>query len=408
MTRHPHAGDGSSLPSPSPVDGDAARDRPPAPRYDLDACRKQIPLLASCIPMNNCSQAPQTDITRAAAERYLDSWNRTGMDWDAWMEEVRLAKQAFATLVNASADEIAVFSSVSEATSAVASALDFTGRRRTVVVTEAEFPTIGHVWLAQERRGARVAWVPVRNGAIDPADYDPLLDRETAVVSACHGSYVNGFTQDLALLAARAHSHGALLYADAYQTLGTMPVDVKALGVDFLASGNLKFLMGVPGIAFLYVRRELIETLHPSVTGWFGRADPFAFRVKALDWAPSASRFDTGTPPVMNAYIARAGMEIVTDIGIDRIRAWHEVLARRLIDGGRARGLALHGTSDVSRKTATTAFVVDDSQAVEAAMRARGVLPSARGSVIRLAPHYYNSIADVDTALDVLAAVVAH
>ena len=407
MTRHPHAGDGSSLLSPPPVDGDAARDRPPAPRYDLDACRKQIPLLASCIPMNNCSQAPQTDITRAAAERYLDSWNRTGMDWDAWMEEVRLAKQAFATLVNASADEIAVFSSVSEATSAVASALDFTGRR-TVVVTEAEFPTIGHVWLAQERRGARVAWVPMRNGAIDPADYDPLLDRETAVVSACHGSYVNGFTQDLALLAARAHSHGALLYADAYQTLGTMPVDVKALGVDFLASGNLKFLMGVPGIAFLYVRRELIETLHPSVTGWFGRADPFAFRVKALDWAPSASRFDTGTPPVMNAYIARAGMEIVTDIGIDRIRAWHEVLARRLIDGGRARGLALHGTSDVSRKTATTAFVVDDSHAVEAAMRARGVLPSARGSVIRLAPHYYNSIADVDTALDVLAAVAAH
>ena len=380
----------------------------PAPGYDLGACRKQIPLLASCIPMNNCSQAPQTDITRAAAERYLDSWNRTGMDWDAWMVEVRLAKQAFATLVNASVDEIAVFSSVSEATSAVASALDFTGRRRTVVVTEAEFPTIGHVWLAQERRGARVAWVPVRDGTIDPADYDPLLDEETAVVSACHGSYVNGFTQDLAHLAARAHAHGALLYADAYQTLGTMPVDVKALGVDFLASGTLKFLMGVPGIAFLYVRRELIETLHPSVTGWFGRADPFAFRVKALDWAPSASRFDTGTPPVMNAYIARAGMEIVTGIGADRIRAWHEVLAQRLIDGGRARGLALHGTSDVSRKIATTAFVVDDSHAVEAAMRARGVLPSARGPVIRLAPHYYNSIADVDAALDALAAVAAH
>ena len=379
----------------------------PAPGYDLDSCRKGIPLLASCIPMNNCSHAPQTDITRAAAERYLDSWNRTGMDWDAWMEEVWLAKRAFATLVNASADEIAVFSSVSEATSAVASALDFTGRRRTVVVTEAEFPTIGHVWLAHERRGARVAWVPVRDGAIDPADYEPLLDDETAVVSACHGYYVNGFTQDLAHIASRAHAHGALLYVDAYQTLGTMPVDVKALGVDFLASGNLKFLMGVPGIAFLYVRRELIENLHPCVTGWFGRADPFAFSLTELDWSPSASRFDTGTPPVMNAYIARAGMEIVTRIGVDKIRAWHEVLARRLIDGGRARGLALHGVADVSRKTATTAFVVHDSHAVEAAMRTRGVLPSARGPVLRLAPHFYNSIADVDAALDVLAEVVA-
>lgn len=400
-----HASAGSLFRAPSHVKGDATRDQP-APDYDLEAWRKRIPLLASLIPMNNCSQAPQTDDTLAAAERYLDSWNSTGMNWDAWMDEVWLAKREFARLVNASAEEIAVFSSVSEATSAVASALDFTARRRKVVVTEAEFPTVGHVWLAQERRGARVAWVPVRDGAIDPADYDPLLDDETVVVSACHGYYVNGFTQDLARLAAQTRAHGAVLYVDAYQTLGTMPVDVKALGVDFLASGNLKFLMGVPGIAFLYVRRELIENLHPSVTGWFGRSDPFAFRVKELDWAPSASRFDTGTPPVMNAYIARAGMQIITAIGADKIRAWHEVLARRLIDGGRARGLAVHGTTDVSRKTATTAFVVDDSHAVEAAMRVRGVLPSARGPVIRLAPHFYTTTADVDAALDALTAVV--
>ncbi|MFN2398755.1 MAG: aminotransferase class V-fold PLP-dependent enzyme [Gemmatimonadaceae bacterium] len=381
------------------------RDSPP-PGYDLEACRERIPILASLIPMNNCSHAPQTDLTRAAAERYLNSWDRTAMDWDAWMEEVWLAKRVFAKLVNASPGEIAVFSSVSEATSAVASALHFTGRRRKVVVTEAEFPTVGHVWLAQEQRGAHVAWVPVRDGMIDPADYGPILDDETAIVSGCHGYYVNGFTQDIAQLAARAHAHGALLYVDAYQTLGTMPVDVKALSVDFLASGCLKFLMGVPGIAFLYVRRELIESLQPSVTGWFGRADPFAFRVKELDWAPSASRFDTGTPPVMNAYIARAGMEMVADIGVDKIRAWHEVLARRLIDGGSERGLALHGTADVSRKTATTAFLVHDAHIIEAAMRTRGVLPSARGPVIRLSPHFYNTIADVDAALDALAAAV--
>src|SRR5512132_3442012 len=131
------------------------------PDYDIDAWRRRIPLLASCIPMNNCSQAPQTDITRAAAERYLDSWNRSGMDWDAWMTEVALAKREFARLINATADEIAVFSSVSEATSAIASAIDFAGPRRRVVVTEAEFPTIGHVWLAHERRGACVSWVPV-------------------------------------------------------------------------------------------------------------------------------------------------------------------------------------------------------------------------------------------------------
>lgn len=381
---------------------------PTKPDYDIAAWRTRIPLVAAgaLVPMNNCSQAPQTDATRAAAERYLESWNRSGMDWDAWMEEVALAKRAFAALVNASPDDIAVFSSVSEATSAVASALDFTGPRRRVVVSEAEFPTVGHVWLAQQPRGASIAWVPERDGAIDPAGYDRLLDDRTAVVSACHGYYLDGFVQDAGAIAARAHAHGALVYVDAYQTLGAVPVDVRALDVDFLAAGNLKFLMGVPGIAFLYVRREVAARLHPTLTGWFGRADPFAFDVKRLDWSPSAGRFDSGTPPVMNAYIARAGMEMIHAIGVERIRAWHEVLARRLIEGGRARGLTLHGPADAARKTASTAFVVPDSHAVEQAMRDRGILPSARGPVIRLAPHFYSTLEDVDRALDALAAVV--
>ena len=378
------------------------------PGYDLSAWRARIPLLATHVPMNHCSQAPQTDATRAAAERYLESWNRHGMDWDGWMDEVRLAKRAFAALINASVDEIAVFSSVSEATSAVASALDFTAGRRTIVATEAEFPTIGHVWLAQERRGARVSWVPVRDGAIQLDDYDSVLTSDTAIVSACHGSYLNGATQDLAPLSARVHAAGSLLFVDAYQTLGVVPVDVKALDVDFLASGNLKYLMGVPGIAFLYVKRELIDRLRPTITGWFGRENPFSFDVKTLDWSSTASRFDTGTPPIINAYISRAGMELIAGIGVAAIREWQAVLAQRLIDGGRARGLTLHGSADVSRKTANTAFVVPDSHRVESAMRARGVLPSARGPVIRLAPHFYNTLDDVDTALDALAGALEH
>ena len=375
------------------------------PDYDIDAWRRRIPLLASCIPMNNCSQAPQTDATRAAAERYLESWNTKGMDWDAWMEEVALAKAEFAKLIGAAADDIAVFSCVSEAASAVASALDFSGQRTKLVVSEAEFPTVAHVWLAQERRGARVSWVPVCDGTIDPGSYDALIDEHTALVSSCHGYYMNGFVQDVARVAARAREAGALSFVDAYQTLGTIPVDVRRAGVDFLVAGNLKFLMGIPGIAFLYVRPEIVETLHPTVTGWFGRANPFGFDAKSLDWSPTASRFDTGTPPVINAYVARAGMSIINEVGPSGIRAWLELLGQRLIDGGRARGLTLHGTPDLHCKTATTAFVVRDSHAVEEAMRLRGIIPSARGSVIRLAPHFYNTIDDVDRALDTLAAV---
>ncbi len=374
------------------------------PSYDIDAWRRRIPLLASCIPMNNCSQAPQTDVTRAAAERYLDSWNGSGMDWDAWMAEVALAKAEFAKLIGTTADDIAVLSSVSEAASAVASALPLQ-RRRNIVVSDAEFPTVSHVWLAQEQRGARVSWAPIGDNA-DASAYEKLIGDDTALVSACHAYYMNGLVQDSARIAAIARNAGALSFVDAYQSLGTIPIDVHALGVDFLASGNLKFLMGVPGIAFLYVRPEIIDTLHPSVTGWFGRADPFAFNARSLDWSPTASRFDSGTPPVINAYIARAGMEIITGIGPANIRAWLVELGQRLIDGGRARGLALHGSDDMRHKTATTAFVVGDSHAVEHAMRQRGVIASARGDVIRLAPHFYSTIDDVDRALDVLVEVV--
>ena len=377
----------------------------PQPAYDIESWRRRIPLLASCIPMNNCSQAPQVDATRAAAERYLESWNRAGMDWDAWMHEVQLAKAEFARIINAHADDIAVFSSVSEATSAVASAMDFRAGRTDVLVSEAEFPTVAHVWLAQQARGARVAWAPVCDGQIDPAEYDARADERTAVISACHAYYQNGFIQDIGRIAARARAVGALSYIDAYQSLGAVPVDVKALGVDFLASGNLKFLMGIPGVAFLYVRPGLVESLQPTMTGWFGRADPFSFEAKRLDWSPTASRFDTGTPPVANAYVSRAGMAIINEIGPAKIRAWHERLSRRLVEGGQARGLTLHGTADVARKSAVTAFVVRDSHAVEEAMRARGVLPSARGDVIRLAPHFYSTLDDVDTALDLLAEV---
>jgi len=376
-----------------------------APAYDIDAWRRRIPILASLIPMNNCSQAPQTSITRAAAEEYLESWNSDGMDWEAWVGEAQLAKEEFARLINASADEIAMFSCVSDAVSAVASAIDFGSGRDRVVVTEAEFPTIGHVWLAQQKRGARVSWVPVRDGQIGLDDYDAAIDDRTAIVSATHGYFLNGYMQDVPAIAAKAHANGAKVFIDAYQTAGTIPIDVRAMDVDFLAAGNLKFLMGVPGVAFLYVRRGLIESLAPTVTGWFGRENPFAFDVKGLDWSPTASRFDTGTPPIINAYIARAGMKIINEVGPHAIRAWLEVLGKRLIDGGEARGLTLHGTRDMSHKTATTGFVVGDSHGVEVAMRARGIIASARGPVIRLAPHFYSTIEDVDTALDALASL---
>jgi len=379
----------------------------PRPLYDIEAVRRRIPLLQRFIPMNNCSQAPQMDITRAAAEEYLESWKTDGMDWDRWMGEVEASRISFSRLINASPDDVSVCVSVSQATSSVASALDFSGSRKKVAVTEGEFPTVGHVWRAQERHGAELSWVPARDGVIPLEGYRDALDEETILVSACHGYYQSGFKQDLAAVVAMAREVGALVYVDAYQTLGSCSLDVKALDLDFLASGNLKFLMGIPGIAFLYVNPAIAETLEPTLTGWGGREDPYAFDLKDLTWARAARRFDTGTPPIFEAYVARAAMDYLAEIGLDAIQAWTEELSRALCEGGKARGFQLLGTEDSTRKAPTTAFLIPgDSHDVESKLRGRGILASARGPAIRLAPHFYSTLQDVEVALDTLAEVL--
>ena len=376
------------------------------PNYDIGAWRKRIPLLRNMIPMNNCSQSPQFDTSRMAAEDYLESWNRTGMDWEAWMDETDRAKAEFARLINASPDEIAVSTSASAAAASFISALPFDGARKKIVATEMEFPSIGHVWLAHQRFGWETEWVPVRDDIVYPEDYDAYIDEDTCMVSATHAFYHNGYIQDLPVIAKKAHDKGALLFVDAYQSLGVVPLDVKAAGVDVLVTGNLKFLLGVPGIAFIYVREGITQQLEPSFTGWFGRAEPFSFKIKPLDYHPTAARFDIGTPPVVNAYIARAGMAIINEVGIDNIRSWTMQLSRRFMEGGKARGFTLHGTDDPSRKSPVSAFVTPgDSHLVEEMLLRRGILAASRGPVIRLAPHFYSTMNDVDICLDVLQEV---
>ncbi len=378
---------------------------------DVARWRAEIPLLQHAIPMNHCSQAPLTSRTRTAALRYLDSWDKAGMDWDAWLNEVEKARSSFAELIGAQPEDIALTSSVSEAVSSLASALDYRGDRNTVLISGAEFPTVRHVWLAQEARGAVVREVPVAGGLIETAEWEGRIDDRVLLVSACHAYYQNGFLQDVAEISRHAHAHGAHVFVDAYQTLGTRSIDVRALGVDFLASGCLKYLLGTPGLAFLYVRPELVDSLRPTVTGWFGRVAPYSFDDKPLDWANTARRFDTGTPPLMNAYVCRAGMDMIREAGPENVEEAHLQLSRRLLAGGAERGLTLHGTTDPLRKTVSTAFIVPhesgiNSEEVGRRLLREGIIGAPRGPAIRLAPHFYTTAEEVDIALDTLADIL--
>ena len=383
-----------------------AHDPGPLSEDEIARWRGEFPALDTTIHLANCSHSPQSKRVRGAIEGYLDSWLETGMDWDLWMAEVERAREAFAGLIGAKPTEVAVSTSASAAVASIASALSVEGQRRRVVTTEAEFPTVGHVWLAHQKYGYEVDFVPVRDGALKLEDYESKIDGRTLITSATHIYYRNGFKQNVARIAEIAHSAGSLLLVDAYQSLGTCRVDVRELDADMLVGGALKYLLGIPGIAFIYVKEELIERLEPALTGWFGRREPFAFDATQLDYASGATRFETGTPPIFAAVAAQAGISLIREVGVDRIERRIEELSRHTIEAARLRDLDYAGPADVSQKGATTAIRVSDPHRVEAELKERRVVASARGDVIRIAPHFFTTTSDLDRGLDELRSLV--
>jgi selenocysteine lyase/cysteine desulfurase len=378
----------------------------------LQALRDACPLLKTSIYLANCSQGPLSDPVRAALEGFMEDWATMGMHWDAWVEEVERARAAFAALIGAQPEEVAVGSSVSQLVSSLASALanapSTSGRR--IVTSAAEFPGVAHAWLALRAAGYTVDVLPGRKaGIITEDDLVESLDTPTTLLSCPHVCYANGMMLDLERVTQAAHAHSSLVFVDAYQSIGTTPINVKAIDIDFLAAGTLKYLLGTAGIAFLYVKPALLEMLHPTVTGWFGRTKPFAFDPFHLDYADSTARFDLGTPNIINAYAARAGMQLIAEIGVARIRGQIECLsdlAYRL-----APQLELHivGPQDARHKGATTAIQTasaEQAHQLEAVLRQRGIIVSARNQALRLAPHGFTREEELKQALQAVAALL--
>lgn len=371
---------------------------------EIDKWRQEFPILKDVIHVGNCSQSAQARRVRNAIDRYLDNWLTVGMDWDSWVQEVNLAKHEFAKLINADPSEIAVSSCVSESVSSIASSLDYSGKRKKIVVTDAEFPTVNYIWLAHQKYGAKVDVISVNeNHVIDIDEYERYIDDNTLITSITQVYYLNGFKQDISKIADIAHSKGSLILVDAYQGLGTEPIDVKKMNIDILTSGNLKYLFGIPGISFLYVNKDLVSMLKPALTGWFGQENPFLFQSRYIDYASDARRFDTGTPPVLNSYAARAGLEIVNEVGVDRIKDRIDMLSAHALNGCLTRNLNCISPYDVNKKGGTTAIWVSDkinSNDMEVELRKRNIIASARGDVIRVAPHFYTKSHEIDFVLD--------
>jgi selenocysteine lyase/cysteine desulfurase len=233
-------------------------------------------------------------------------------------------------------------------------------------------------------------------------DYVSAIDETTGLVSVPLISYRNGLRLPVAEVTEAAHAAGARVFVDAYQAAGVVPVDVKALGCDYLVAGSLKYLLGLPGIAFLYARAGLPDALEPELTGWFGRVDPFAFDPRTLDFPAAASRFETGTPAIPSAYAAVAGLETLAEADPKAIEAH----VRGLVDHAHDRlseiGRTLWSPADPALRGPQVAVVDDDPDALAARLAERRIVTSPRGRLLRLSFHYYNDVADVDAVVDAL------
>ena len=366
--------------------------------------RHRFPIFERRVYINSCSQGALSDSVRAAYDRYLADWDEHGAPWEYWVGQLETARRSIAGLIGAGEDDVAVTTSVSAGLSAVASGLRFDGARSKVLVSDFEFPTVGQIWHAQELRGAVVEHVPAEpDGTIPLERFEAAIDEQTALVAVTHVCFRNGSRIDVKGVAEIAHGRGALVFVDAYQAVGSLPVEVHELDCDFPAAGVLKYLLGSAGLAFLYCRPELVGQIAPTATGWFADRDIFEMDIHNYSPAPTARRFEAGTPPIPAIYAGIAGIELMREIGIAETEAHVRELNAILLDGldelgGRVvtpRGPEQHG--------ALVCVESSDAEALVGELAEEGVVTSSRNGNLRISAHCYNTAEDVRTVLELLA-----
>ena len=361
--------------------------------------RSRFKIFQRKIYLNSCSQGALSDAVQAGLERYIASWHEQGSPWETWVNCYEEARTSFARFINASPDESAIVTSASAGINSVASALSFKERKK-VVMGEFEFPTMGHVWLAQRVRGAEVHFVGAAGNRIPATSYEKMIDRDTRIVPLTHVCFKNGFRSEVSAITQIAHNAGALVMLDDYQDCGTRPVDVKALDLDFFVTGTLKYLLGPPGLAFLYVRQELVSSLVPTVTGWFAQRNPFAFDPQLFDLSPTARRFESGSPSVPNVYAAAPGFELLTEIGMENVAGHIEKLTQSLLSGAHDLGICAKTPADSAGPLVV--LQSKDSTLLVQKLAENDMVASNRHDGLRISFHVYNTLDDVKAVLEVL------
>ncbi len=365
----------------------------------IQEIRSRFNIFQRKIYLNTCSQGALSDAVQAGLADYIASWHEQGSPWETWVNRYEEARTAFAQFINASPDEVAIVTSASAGINSIASALNFRERKK-VVMGEFEFPTMGHVWLAQRIRGAEVQFVSAEGNRLPAVNYEKMVDRNTCIVPLTHVCFKNGFRSEVGAITQIAHSSGALVMLDDYQDCGTRPVDVKALDLDFFVTGTLKYLLGPPGLAFMYVRKDLISSLVPTVTGWFAQTNPFAFDPQHIDLSFTARRFESGSPSVPNVYAAVPGFQLLREIGMENVAGHIKQLTQSPLRY--ARDLGIRAKTPADSAGPLVVLQSKDSTLLVQKFAESDIVASNRHDGLRISFHVYNTMDDVKAVAEVL------
>ncbi len=379
---------------------------------DLLRYRAEFPILECTTYLISNSLGAMPRGVYDAMHDYAETWATRGVRaWEeAWWMLAHEVGNELGTLMNAPRNSVSLHQNVTQCQAVVASCFDFSGRRNKVAFSDMNFPSVIYFWYAQQARGARVQMVHSEDGITVPTEQLlDAIDEDTLLVPISHVVFRSAYIKDVKAIVARAHQVGAHVLLDTFQSLGTVPVDAQAWGVDFACGGVLKWLCGGPGTAYLYVRPDLGERLEPKFTGWIAHQQPFAFEVGPIRYAAPPYKFMNGTPNVAALYAARPGLKIVRAIGVEKIRAKSKRQTARLLELADERGWTVNTPRHPEQRGGTVSIDMPRSQEVCAELLARDILVDWRPNAgVRMSPHFYTKDEELEAAIraveDILAA----
>ena len=364
--------------------------------------RHLFPVFERVTYLNSCSQGALAIPVRDALNDYLDGMYEKGSLWDEWvMKQVEL-RQLVAQAFKTKPSNVAITSNASAGINSVLSSFDFSGPRKRIVTTDLEFPTMGQILHAQERRGAEVVHVHAeQDGTLSLEKLAAAFDERVALLAVTHVCYRTGAMSDIKAISQLGHKHGIPVMVDAYQSAGSIPIDFDEVGADFLVGGFLKYMLGLPGIGFLLVKGDFSRV--PTQTGWFAARDVFAMEIERYDPATDARRFEGGTPPIPSVFAAVAGLRLLLDVGLEK--SWnqtylvHKMLRQELV----RLGASLVTPEESSSHAGMIAFKSVDESKLVSTLDQDGIVVSSRDGNLRISPHFYNTEVDVELLMKSLS-----